>query len=336
VQAIVKRVTSVIRDNGGVIRHLLGGTCPMRLGVSLAQVGRLADPASVRAAAVSAEQIGYSSLWVRDRLLAPVEPRTTNTNLPGAELPPEWATSLDPLAVLTYAAAVTDRVRLGTSILVAPWYRPALLARSLASLDVLSDGRLTVGLGLGWSLDEYEAAGVPLNERGSRLDHALDVLEACWAPDPICYDGPDLRIAPSLMGPKPLQHPRPPILLAGYSPAGLDRVARRADGWNPVGLPVERLASMWTTVRHLAAGYGRDPDGLHFVVRANMLVTPDPLRADRPSYHGSIDQVADDVEATRRAGADEIVLGLFGDHSLNEALEHYACVAEAAELVPLA
>jgi alkanesulfonate monooxygenase SsuD/methylene tetrahydromethanopterin reductase-like flavin-dependent oxidoreductase (luciferase family) len=93
---------------------------------------------------------------------------------------------------------------------------------------------------------------------------------------------------------------------------------------------------MWTTVRHLAAGYGRDPDGLHFVVRANMLVTPDPLRADRPSYHGSIDQVADDVEATRRAGADEIVLGLFGDHSLNEALEHYACVAEAAELVPLA
>lgn len=308
----------------------------MRLGVSLAQVGRLADPASVRSVAVSAEQIGYSSLWVRDRLLAPVHPRSSNSNLPGAELPPEWATSLDPLSVLTYAAAVTSRVRLGTSVLVAPWYRPALLARSLASLDVLSEGRLTVGLGLGWSLDEYDAVGVPMHERGRRLDEVLDVLDACWGPDPVAYDGRDLRIAPSLMGPKPLQRRRPPVLLAGYSPAGLDRVARRADGWNPVGLPVEMLASLWTTVRGLAAGYGRDPDALEFVVRANMLVSATPLGPDRPSYHGTIDQVAADVDATRRAGADEIVLGLFGDHCLNEALEYYACVAEAAELVPLA
>jgi probable F420-dependent oxidoreductase len=308
----------------------------MRLGVSLAQVGRLADPASVRSAAVSAEQIGYSSLWVRDRLLAPVDPRSSNSNLPGAELPPEWATSLDPLGVLTYAAAVTSRIRLGTSVLVAPWYRPALLARSLASLDVLSEGRLTVGLGLGWSLDEYEAVGVPMHERGRRLDEALDVLDACWGPDPITYDGHDLRITPSLMGPKPLQRPRPPVLLAGYSPAGLDRVARRADGWNPVGLPVEMLASLWTTVRGLAAGHGRDPDALELVVRANMLISPTPLGPDRPSYHGTIDQVAADVDATRRAGADEIVLGLFGDPCLNEALEHYARVAEAAELVPLA
>jgi probable F420-dependent oxidoreductase len=271
----------------------------MRLGVSLAQDGRSADPASVRSAAVAAEQVGYSSLWVLD-------------------VSPACAPALDPLTVLTYAAAVTSRVRLGTSVLVAPWYRPALLARSLSSLDVLSDGRLTVGLGLGWSLDEYGAAGVPEEELGRRLDDALDVLTTAWASDDL--------------GPRPAQRPGPPVLLAGYTPEALDRVARRADGWNPAGVPVAELGPLWTTVRALAAGHGRDPDDLTLVVRANVRVTDRPIEgADRPSYHGSFEQVADDLAATRGAGADEVILGLDGDHGLNEALEHYACIAEAVE-----
>jgi probable F420-dependent oxidoreductase len=304
----------------------------MRLGVSLAQVGRLADPASVRSAAVAAEQVGYSSIWVHDRLLAPVEPRTPTGDVPGAGLPPGGADGLDPVAVLTYAAAVTSRVRLGTSVLVAPWYRPAMLARSLASLDVLSDGRLTVGLGLGWSLDEYEAVGVPERELGRRLEEALDVLGAVWRPDPVAYEGRTLRIAPAAMGPKPVQVPGPPVLLAAYTREGLDRVARRADGWNPAGLPVTMLAPMWATVRDLAAGHGRDPDALELVVRANVALTDRPVDgADRPSYHGNVDQVAADIESTRRAGAHEMILGLTGDHCLNEALELYARVAEAVE-----
>jgi probable F420-dependent oxidoreductase len=308
----------------------------MRLGVSLAQVGRLADPASVRSAAVAAEQVGYSSIWVHDRLLAPVDPRSPYDGVPGAELPPEHANALDPLSVLTYAAAVTSRVRLGTSVLVAPWYRPALLARSLSSLDVLSDGRLTVGLGLGWSLDEYEAVGVPQRELGRRLEEALDVLSVVWGADPVAYEGRDLHIAPALMGPKPVQRPRPPVLLAAYSPDGLDRVARRADGWNPAGLPVEMLAPMWTTVRALAAGHGRDPDDLELVVRANIRLTARPVEGERPSYHGTLDQVAVDLDATRAAGAHEVILRLDGDLGLNQALEHYACIAEALELTAAA
>ena len=304
----------------------------MRLGVSLAQVGRLADPASVRSAAVAAEQVGYSSIWVHDRLLAPVEPRTPSGDVPGAGLPPGCADGLDPVAVLTYAAAVTSRVRLGTSVLVAPWYRPAMLARSLASLDVLSEGRLTVGLGLGWSLDEYEAVGVPQRELGRRLEEALDVLGAVWRPDPVAYEGRTVRIASASMGPKPVQVPGPPVLLAAYTREGLDRVARRADGWNPAGLPVTMLAPMWATVRDLAAGHGRDPDALELVVRANVALTDRPVDgADRPSYHGTVDQVAADLESTRQAGAHEVILGLAGDHCLNEALELYARVAEAVE-----
>jgi probable F420-dependent oxidoreductase len=308
----------------------------MRLGVSLAQVGRLADPASVRSAAMAAEQVGYSSVWALDRLMAPVVPRTPYGNQTGAELPPEAATALDPLTVLTYAAAVTTHVRLGTSVLVAPWYRPALLARSLTSLDVLSDGRLTVGLGLGWSLDEFEAVGVPQRELGRRLDEALDVLGAVWGADPVSYEGRHRRIAPAWMGPKPVQRPRPPVLLAAYTPDGLDRVARRADGWNPAGLPVEMLAPMWASVRDLAAGHGRDPDALELVVRANIVISDRPIDGERASYAGTVEQVAADIADTRRAGAHEVILGLYGDHCLDRALDVYARIAEAVEVTAAA
>jgi alkanesulfonate monooxygenase SsuD/methylene tetrahydromethanopterin reductase-like flavin-dependent oxidoreductase (luciferase family) len=323
----------------------------MRLGVSLDQVGRLADPASVRSAAVSAEQVGFSSLWVLDHLLPPAEPRNPCGHAPGAELPAERATALDPLSVLAYAAAVTSRVQLGTSVLVAPWYRPALLARSLTSLDVLSDRRLTVGLGLGWSLDEYEAAGVPQRELGRRLDEALDVLGAVWGGDPMAPrsrdehpvpmtdpkrgptdPSPERGGPPSWTGHRPVRRPRPPVLLAAYTPEGLDRVARRADGWNPAGVPIEMLAPLWAGVLDQASGYGRDPDALELVVRANIVLTDRPVDGDRAAYSGTIEQVAADVDATRRAGAHEIILGLYGDHGLSEALEHYAGIAEALDV----
>src|SRR5690348_5693220 len=122
----------------------------MRYGIGLPQVGHLADPDAVRAVAIAAEAAGLSSLWAMDRLLAPLDPRTPYPATPDGVLPIEQHTVLDPLGLLTLAASVTTRVRLGTSVLVAPWYAPALLARSLTTLDLISRGRLTVGLGLGW------------------------------------------------------------------------------------------------------------------------------------------------------------------------------------------
>jgi alkanesulfonate monooxygenase SsuD/methylene tetrahydromethanopterin reductase-like flavin-dependent oxidoreductase (luciferase family) len=288
----------------------------MRLGVSLAQAGRCADPASIRAAATAAEQVGFASLWVADRMPAPRAPGVTGPPSTTDGPPDDIVTILDPLSVLTYAAAVTTRVRLGTSVLVAPWYWPALLARSLASLDVLSDGRLSVGLGLGWSLDDYRTAGVPQDELGRRLDDALDTLDATWSG----------RSAA-----------RPPVLLSGYTPDGLDRVARRADAWNPAGLPIDLLAPMWASLRDLTAGHGRDPDALELVVRANVDITDQPIDgAERPAYHGTFEQVAADIADTRRAGAHELILGLRGDPCLDQALDLYARLAESIDAPALA
>lgn len=288
----------------------------MRLGVSLAQAGRCADPASIRAAATAAEQVGFASLWVADRM--PATRATGVAGPPAATIdgpPDEIVTVLDPLSVLTYAAAVTTRVRLGTSVLVAPWYWPALLARSLSSLDVLSDGRLTVGLGLGWTLDDYRTEGVPQAELGRRLDDALDTLDTVW----------------SGRGSE-----RPPVMLTAYTHDGLDRVARRADAWNPAGLPIEMLAPMWASLRDLAAGHGRDPDTLELVVRANVDVTDQPIDGDdRTPYHGTFEQVAADIVDTRRAGAHEVILGLRGDPCLDQALDLYARLAESVDVPAL-
>ncbi|MBN2623501.1 MAG: TIGR03619 family F420-dependent LLM class oxidoreductase [Acidimicrobiales bacterium] len=304
----------------------------MRLGVSLAPVGRLADPVSVRSAATAAEQVGYASVWVDDALRCRRPEGFSGPAGADADSPAgEPTVALDPLSVLTYAAAVTDRVRLGTSVLVAPWYRPALLARSLTSLDVLSDGRLTVGLGLGGRLDELAAMGVPQDELGRRLDDALDMLDTVWAPVGGRQDDRGTgRAAPSL--PPPVQRPRPPVLLATSTPEGLDRVARRADGWNPTGLPVETLPSLWARVRDTAAGYGRAPDALELVVHADLAVSDRPIDRDRPSYAGTIEQVAADIADTRRAGAHEVILCLQGDHCLDETLDVYARIAEAVDV----
>lgn len=303
------------------------------LGLSLAQLGPFADPASIEAMAAGAEARGYGSLWVIDRLLDPVAPRSDYPATPDGRIPAEQRIALDPLVTLAAAAAVTDDIRLGTNVLVAPWYRPVLLARSLASLDVISRGRLDIGLGLGWSVDEYAAVGVPQRELGARQEELIDVLEALWSDDPVSFAGRDFEVAPSRVRPKPVQRPRPPILLAAYTPAGLARAGRRADGWTPSGLPLDATAAMWSVVTGAAAEAGRDPSTLSLVVRANVYHTSRPLDRDRPTYHGSIEQIADDVRGAFEIGAHQVIIDLQGTTStVTEHLDLADAIVAAGEL----
>jgi probable F420-dependent oxidoreductase len=304
-------------------------TTPARIGLSLPQIGAHANPDAIIDVARAAERCGFDSLWVMDRLLAPIEPRNDYPPSPDGVLPSEQRRVLDPLACLTFAAAVTDRIRLGTSVLVAPWYPPVLLARTLTTLDRLSRGRLTVGFGVGWSDDEYEAVGAARSAVGAQLDETLDVLEEIWTERIVEHHGTRWHIAPSTIEPKPVQCPRPPVLLAAYTPGAMDRVARRADGWTPAGLPIAAIAPMFATIRDLAGGYGRDPDALQLVVRANIQLTDQPIERERPSYHGNIEQVAADLQVTRAAGADEIILDLQTDtRAANELIDLAARLTE--------
>jgi probable F420-dependent oxidoreductase len=290
----------------------------MRIGMQLAQGGQQACPPAVRASARAAETLGFDSIWVIDRLLAPLDPRVPYPAAPDGRIPAEQTRVLDPLTALTYAAACTETVRLGTAVLVGPWYRPLSLARALTSVDVLSDGRLDVGLGVGWSVDEYDAVGVPMRGLGTRQEELLDVLDVVWRPGPSAYQGATVDLRPADIGLLPVQRPRPRVLLAAYTPSAMDRVARRADGWIPAGIPVEMLALTFASIRDAAAGYGRDPDRLELVVRANIALTEKPVDGERMSYRGDLEQVVEDLEATRAAGAHEVVLAIAGDRDVDE------------------
>ncbi|MEV1292589.1 TIGR03619 family F420-dependent LLM class oxidoreductase [Pseudonocardia sp. NPDC049635] len=211
-----------------------------------------------------------ASLWAGDRLLAAVEP---SVGYGGSDTVPEvFRASLDPLALLTAAAAVTTRVQLGTSTLNAPWYPPAVLARHALTVDRVSGGRLLLGLGTGWSPEEYAAVGVPMAERGDRLDEALDVLDTWWNDDPVAHDGPTATIAPSHVRVKPHGIP---VYLAGWAPRARRRIARRADGFLPVVTPGVRdldaaVARPWAELRAAAAEAGRDPAAIGAVLRVNL------------------------------------------------------------------
>ncbi len=202
------------------------------VGFALPQFGESAYEDLARFAS-TAEELGVDSLWVADRLLAAVEPTVLHAGMDGA-IPAQYRTIADPLIALTVAAAVTRRARLGASVLVAPWYPPVQLVRQLTTIDVISRGRLLAGFGIGWSPDEYRAAGAPFGNRGAQLDELLDVLLALWTTNPVEHAGTRWTIPRSWVGFKPVQRPRPPIGLGAFADGGLRRVGQRADCWLPV------------------------------------------------------------------------------------------------------
>ncbi len=279
----------------------------MRIGFALPQVGSIAGPQALERVAARAEELEFDSLWVLDRLLFPTHPRAPYPAGDGT-LPTPYKRVLDPVGTLTFVAARTDDILIGTSVLNMPWYNPALLARQLSTLDVLSNGRLRVGLGMGWSPDEYEAAGTPWQERGKRADEFVRALKAIWTTDPVDFDGEYFRIPPSFISLKPVQVPHPPIYMAAFTPPALQRVAREADGWFPAGIPISGIAEMFDGLGRMSQEAGRDPASLELIVRGNVAFSSTPAADPRADFSGTLEQIAQDVVATKNMGASELVL----------------------------
>ncbi len=228
----------------------------MRVGVHLPQYGRVSGAESITRAARHAEALGFSDLWVSDHIVHP-----TAQSYPSPHL-------FDPLVTLTWAAASTQRIGLGTSVLVVPTHNPLELANSLASLDALSGGRVTVAVGVGWSEVEYRALGYDFHNRGRRLDETIDLFRRVWSEDPVSFHGEftsfdDLRILP-----KP-HHPIP-IWIGGSSEPAYRRAAARGDGYQAVGLSVEQVGPVVERIRRdhpedafpVSLRTGWDPQGM--------------------------------------------------------------------------
>ena len=253
----------------------------------------------VRIVAQQAEALGFNSVWVGDHLIVPTKLNSKYPYHPEGRFPLDPADNfLEPLTVLSYVAAQTSTIRLGTGVLIIPYRNPVVTAKMCATLDVLSGGRTIVGAGVGWMEEEFNILHAPYHERGAQTDEYLQVMKILWTEQEPHFEGRYEKFADIRCEPKPVQKPHPPIWIGGHSRAALRRTATIADGWyghvlwrNPDALPREIQ-----TIKALAEQAGRDPDALTYAALAYEQTPEDVLRA-LPRY--------------QQAGLEHVVLAFF-------------------------
>jgi len=275
------------------------------LGFGLPVSGPWATRETVIRVARRAEELGYASLWAYQRILSPADGR----------LGPSHRSVLDPVVALALAAGHTERIGLGTATVCAPFTSPAQLASTMASLDVISGGRLTVGVGMGWLPEEHVAAGVPMERRGTRFEEYLQCLHTLWTQRPAEFSGEFYTVPRSFLSPAPLQRPHPPILVGASAESALRRAGRLAQGWIASSAhDPATIARSVETVRQGAVEAGRDPSALRILVRVVPELSDDDGGPDRSPFQGSRRQILADLERLGADGATEVLLDLNLSH----------------------
>jgi len=287
----------------------------MKAGILLPQTGKTATRDDVLYIAKEAEGVGLDSVWVFERLLWPVNPQTPYGGVPNTPIPVEYQSVLDPLETLTYVAGNTKKISLGTSIIDMFFHNPVTLARRFATLDVLSGGRVIAGLGIGWSKDEYDAAGIPFKQKGARADEYLQALKRIWTDDVVEFKGQFYNIPASKIGPKPMQKPHPPIILGAYTPKTFPRIVNYADGWMPIVgfVPLEQQEQAINALRETARKANKNPSDIRIIVLTypNLVDSSSNSSSNqqRMPMTGTIDQIGRDVEQIKALGAEHIIFG---------------------------
>ena len=275
----------------------------MKVGFGIPNNQGVEDPNDLVAIAVKAEALGFASVWVREHLFHSSYVAERLGDRPYH----------DALTVLTAIACATRTVRLGTSVLVLPWHDPARLGKMVATLDQLSKGRVSLGVGVATTRDEFENLGVDFTTRGRRMDEILDALRALWTQDIPEYSGRFYRFSGLRFSPKPWQKPYPPLLIGGSSEAARLRVARVGDGWHTLRQTPRQFDEGRRHILELADAAGRNSAKLHFSLSLPMGFTekaPGAAVEDRTALTGTDEDMADTLRAYRAAGADEVVVSV--------------------------
>jgi len=289
----------------------------MQFGIMLPHASDDTSPESLAAVARAAEEMGFSSLWVADHIVVPDTPEYISRR-----------NFFEPLTVLSYMAAITQRIRLGTSILVLPYRNPIVTAKIIATLDVLSQARLILGVGPGGVEPEFKALGVKKNERGKLTDEYLDIMKTLWREEKPSFHGRYHNFDDIRFEPKPKQTPHPPIWVGGNRLAAIRRAVEQGDGWNPVRKPIAELRQDVDTLHRLAQDKGRDGQLTVALTTGLRLSESDLPQEGRVSLQGSLAQVIEDLHGYARIGVSHIILN-FG----SDALETLKSMERLAELV---
>lgn len=285
----------------------------MRIGVSLPNVGLDHGKEMLFPVATAAEQLGFDSLWAAHHVVLPYERQSdypykrSGTEIamdPGMQ----W---LDPLVTLSLVAGVTDRVRLGTSVLVLPYCNPVTLASTAAAIDVVSEGRFLLGVGAGWMREEFAAIGVPADERGARTDEHIQVLKTLWRDDPASFSGRFTSFEGIALATTPRTGGGPPIWVGGNTDPALRRALAHGDGWHGFELYPEDMPDVSSRLERLGEEVGRDPGELELsVVRG--LMPPgreeESFIPGRRMLGGSAEAVLDELGRYSDAGVGTVVI----------------------------
>jgi probable F420-dependent oxidoreductase len=290
----------------------------MKAGILLPHLGDSVTRDNVLYIAKEAEKEGLDSVWVLERLLWPLKPQTPYAATPDGSLPTMYQNVFDPIETLTFVAANTEKIALGTSVIDMLFHNPVILARRFATLDVLSEGRAICGLGIGWSKDEYDVSGIPYKHRGERADEFLRLLKRIWTDEVVELKGNFYSIPASKIGPKPVQKPHPSILLGGFSQNTFLRIVNYADGWLPVAGfgPLGQLEQAINGLRDGARKANRDPSKIRIFVLTypNVLdsfssPTSSSSKQQRLPMTGRIDQIGTDIDQIKAMDVEHIIFG---------------------------
>jgi probable F420-dependent oxidoreductase len=298
----------------------------MRYGFYMPTRGATAEPDALETLVTRGEALGFSSTMIADHIVFPTEiasryPYTVSGEFPGG------GDALDQLSLLAFAAGRTRSLRLVTSVMILPHRNPVLTAKMLATIDVLSRGRVTVGAGVGWLREEFEALGSPdFDRRGSVSDEWIRIFKTLWTQSPASFEGQFYRFAPLKCLPHPVQKPHPPIWIGGHSKPALRRAARLGDGWHPVGgiaavplRPAEMRASL-DELHRLTEKEGRDPTRLTISFKTPVYDTEIQDPEGRRPFSGTPEQMLEDVDTYARLGVSELIFDCRTER-LDESLE---------------
>jgi probable F420-dependent oxidoreductase len=240
----------------------------MKAGIIFANSGRFSNPELFGQLAHDCEQLGFESLWTVEHVVIPQPhmpyPGSKDGRMPGGDDVP----IPDPLIPLAYAAAMTTKLKLSTGVIILPQRHPLYLAKQLATLDLLSKGRMMVGIGSGWMKEEFDSVDVGFSVRGARTDESIEAMRAIWRDDVATYHGKHFHFHDVKSSPKPVQKDGIPIHVGGHSPAAARRAGKYGDGFFPTVTDPAKLKEMFAQVRAEAQKAGRNPDAIEFTAMA--------------------------------------------------------------------